>query len=80
MTTWPWITPMGAAFILLCVCVFVGIWAYNAHKKEMEQHEYWVRRTQEMLDIMYMGTEFGKPYDWSKEAEQDLIKKGESNV
>tara|TARA_B100001750_G_C15480936_1_gene585373 strand:+ start:1197 stop:1367 length:171 start_codon:yes stop_codon:yes gene_type:complete len=56
------------------------MWAYKAHKKEMADHEYWVRRTQEMLDAIYMGTEFGKPYDWSKEAEQDLLRKGESNV
>ena len=61
------------------VCLRIR-WDMGIQRSQERDGAAWVRRTQEMLDIMYMGTEFGKPYDWSKEAEQDLIKKGESNV
>lgn len=69
MSQWPLVTPMGALYLVFVLCVAVGCWAYvrRGMEREMRNHMYWVRRTQEQLDRTHMGQPHGRPYDWEKE-------------
>lgn len=71
MYAWPLITPLGAIWIVFVLCVFVGLIAHTRHgmRREMENHRFWVLRTQDQLDRTHMGQPHGRPYDWGKENE-----------